>query len=149
MSLEVEVVGLKDLVSDFKRAGGDATRLVQAAVLNSTSRTQHNIRTQAPHRTGALQQRVLMSVTATTGIVHADEKYAEYVEYGTKPHIITPKNKKALYWKGAFSPVKLVHHPGTKANPFFRRGVDQSKAYIKEQFDKVMDRILKELAGRA
>ncbi|WP_343073091.1 hypothetical protein [Clostridium sp. YIM B02569] len=27
---------------------------------------------------------------------------------------IRPKNKKALYWKGAAHPVKQVNHPGTK-----------------------------------
>lgn len=40
--------------------------------------------------------------------------YGEILEEGSKPHIITPKDKKALYWKGATHPVKKVNHPGTK-----------------------------------
>ena len=47
--------------------------------------------------------------------------YALYVEFGTPPHIIRPKNKKALHWGGKNGPVvKLVHHPGTKPQPFIR-----------------------------
>lgn len=44
-------------------------------------------------------------------------KYGGYLEEGTLPHIIKPKNKKALYWSGAMHPVKEVNHPGTKAYP--------------------------------
>ncbi|AWZ48376.1 hypothetical protein C3495_05880 [Clostridiaceae bacterium 14S0207] len=40
--------------------------------------------------------------------------YGEILEEGSKPHVITPKNGKALYWKGAAHPVREVHHPGTK-----------------------------------
>ncbi len=55
--------------------------------------------------------------------------YWKYVEYGTKPHEIKPKDKKALRWnnkKGstAFKKddifAKRVMHPGTKPQPFTR-----------------------------
>ena len=48
-------------------------------------------------------------------------EYFLYLEYGTPPHIIRPKNKKALHWGGKSGPiVKLVHHPGTRPQPFIR-----------------------------
>jgi len=51
-------------------------------------------------------------------------EYGKYVEFGTPPHIIKPKNKKALHWGGSGGPiVKLVHHPGTRPNPFVRSTV--------------------------
>ena len=46
-----------------------------------------------------------------------------YIEYGTPPHVITPKGKKALYWDGAQYPVKKVMHPGTRPNPIVRRAI--------------------------
>jgi HK97 gp10 family phage protein len=149
MSLTVEIKGLPELQQDIKRAGGDAKPLVKAALFNSVTRMQRNIRERAPHKTGSLQRSILTQVDYPNAQVSADEKYAEYVEYGTKPHIIMPKNKKALYWKGAFSPVTVVHHPGTKANPFFKTGVENSQDYINEVFLKVIDRLVSELAGRA
>lgn len=32
----------------------------------------------------------------------------------TKPHVIRPKNKKALAWPGARHPARAVNHPGSK-----------------------------------
>ncbi len=47
--------------------------------------------------------------------------YGLFVEFGTLPHTIEPKDKKALSWKGAAHPVKKVQHPGTRPNNFIRR----------------------------
>lgn len=54
-------------------------------------------------------------------------KYGRYLEEGTPPHIIKPKNKKALYWKGASHPVKQVNHPGTKAYPVLEETLRNNK----------------------
>lgn len=66
-------------------------------------------------------------------IVQATAPYAAYVELGTKPHVIRPRTKGMLSWtegkrlsgrnrtgKGAGRRffAKVVHHPGTKAQPF-------------------------------
>lgn len=57
-----------------------------------------------------------------------DVNYCLYVEYGTAPHVITPKNKKALYWPGARHPVARVNHPGTNAQPFLRPALFQHRS---------------------
>lgn len=48
--------------------------------------------------------------------------YGGYVERGTKPHVIEPKDKQALAfrYRGQMVIVKKVRHPGTKAQPFVR-----------------------------
>lgn len=48
--------------------------------------------------------------------------YAVFVHDGTKPHEIRPKKKKAL--KTPYGPRKKVNHPGTKANPYLQKSVD-------------------------
>lgn len=48
--------------------------------------------------------------------------YAIFVHEGTKPHEIRPKNKQAL--KTPFGARKKVNHPGTKANPYLKKAVD-------------------------
>lgn len=52
-------------------------------------------------------------------------EYWFYVEYGTRPHEIRPVNVSALHWEDAHGEhfAKLVHHPGTKANPFLRNAL--------------------------
>ncbi len=42
-------------------------------------------------------------------------EYGIWLEKGTPPHEIKPKDKKALFWHGAEHPVKKVMHPGTKS----------------------------------
>lgn len=50
--------------------------------------------------------------------------YGMFVEFGTPPHIIKPKDKKALHWGGKDGPiVKQVKHPGTRPNPFIRNTI--------------------------
>ena len=146
--MNVEIVGLDKFIADTKRAGANVKPLINAALVNSTNRTQKNIRQRASHKTGALQRSVLTQVDYPHGKVSANEKYAEYVEKGTRPHTITPKNKKALFWKGALNPYKSVHHPGTKAKPFFKPGVEASIQYVQEQFTKVMEIVISQMAGK-
>jgi hypothetical protein len=48
--------------------------------------------------------------------------YAVYVYYGTKPHTIRPKKKKAL--KTPYGVYAKVQHPGTKANPYLDNALE-------------------------
>lgn len=54
-------------------------------------------------------------------------KYGKWLEEGTKPHLIKPKNKKALFWNGASHPVKEVKHPGTEKHPVLEDTLKDSK----------------------
>lgn len=51
--------------------------------------------------------------------------HARFVIEGTKPHEIRPRQARALYWvdSGGSHFARLVHHPGTRPNPFVRRAV--------------------------
>ena len=63
------------------------------------------------------------SIGNSMAVVGTDINYAAPVVYGSRPHIIRPKDKQALWWRGAQHPVMLVHHPGTKPNPFMQDGL--------------------------
>lgn len=79
----------------------------------------------APVKTGKL----LASIKATQWRgriafrISVNVPYANYAEYGTKPHIIRPKHCKALrfYWEKVGEVVyrKSVHHPGGTGQHFF------------------------------
>jgi hypothetical protein len=57
-------------------------------------------------------------------------KYGKYLEKGIPPHVIRPKNKKALYWRGAAHPVKKVRHPGTQGYPIIEDTLRGNKARL-------------------
>lgn len=44
-----------------------------------------------------------------------DDQRWLFLDEGTKPHVIRPWRKRALFWPGARHPVRQVRHPGIKA----------------------------------
>ncbi len=100
-----------------------------------------------PRKTGNLGRSIRPGfLSARDALVVADANYAAYVELGTKPHIIRPKNKKALRFPasgtsvtlggrartgevragGAFTFAGEVHHPGTRPQPFLVPGAKKA-----------------------
>lgn len=92
---------------------------------------QNNIKKEAPYKQGRLKRsiRVDTRITKKYSIItgYWDEGVAPhgiYVLAGTEPHMIKPKNKKALHWGGKTGPFSKGHeHPGTKPNDFLGRGL--------------------------
>ena len=84
-----------------------------------------------PVDTGALKDSIEHHLENGDLIVSAtgsDERsYAYFVEMGARPHVILPKQKKALYWDGAPHPVRKVNHPGNKPEPFLRPALFQQR----------------------
>ena len=69
--------------------------------------------------------------------------YAWFVHQGTNPYIIRPKKKKALWWPGARHPVKMVRHPGIRANPFVERAFGQIKRPVEQIMGNAVDNIIR------
>lgn len=87
---------------------------------------------EAPRRTGKLAQSITKTVRGYEAIVEATAPYAVYVERGTRPHVIRPVRAKALRFEvdGETVYAKIVHHPGTLANPFMARAADYTRSQI-------------------
>lgn len=64
------------------------------------------------------------------GRVGPNVAYGVMVHEGTRPHVIRPSGKRALFWPGAAHPVRSVNHPGTKANPWLERALGKSRNEI-------------------
>lgn len=96
------------------------------------------------NRPGRLRSSIRYERRATpsnvTATFTAYTPYAGYVIEGTKPHVIRPVAARYLmFYQGdvqRFS--KLVHHPGTKANPFNRRAVDRLMPVIQRTYRDIM-----------
>jgi hypothetical protein len=96
----------------------------------------------APRKTGNLARTIhLGAVTPTRAETIASADYAAYVERGTRPHEIRPRNRKALRWAadgasarlsgtprsgGRVRFAKRVQHPGTRAQPFMIPGAQKA-----------------------
>jgi phage gpG-like protein len=95
-------------------------------------------------RTGRLRKSFSM-ISQKKGDVFAvglksDVEYANIQHEGgkTAPHVIMPRNKKALFWKGANHPVKKVNHPGSRirAKHFFSKPISTVAADVIRELKK-------------
>lgn len=93
------------------------------------------------NKTGALFQSVYNRAIPGGREVGHDPKrapHALFVNFGTKPHIIRPKNKKALRWVvgNRFVFAKEVHHPGYRGDAYILDAAADAMAQFKQIVDK-------------
>lgn len=101
-----------------------------------------------PVRTGYLMQNWAFEIGNLQARYYPRAQYAPDVEFGTGPHIIRAVNKKVLANTKTgqiFGPV--VHHPGTKANPFMERIVAASQPEIETLFVQALDQVTTAIAS--
>ncbi len=147
-TFQVTITGLPQLITALEEAPSIAGPILQRALLASQAiLAKYTTRATVPWRTGFLVQSFRAELTPGILRWFPTASYAPYVEFGTKPHVIEPKDKKALYWPGAEHPVRRVNHPGTKANDFMGRIVRTAQEDINEQFATALQQIVREIAS--
>ena len=136
--MTVTVTGTRQLEARLR-----AVEKVPAVLLRTVAlRAVREQKRLVPRKTGNLGRSILLGrVTSTTAITQATANYAAAVEYGTRPHVIKPRKAKALRSPaagsattlggrlkagGSYAFAKVVHHPGTKAQPFMLPGAKKA-----------------------
>lgn len=134
-----------DVITD--KAVEEINKIIGKVVL----KTLGHIQKETPVDTGNLRNSIKAEKTADGWTIGTAVEYAEDVEYGTEPHIITPKNKKALRFEvgrkarlaagkspkdGKFVFAKKVNHPGTDGHHMFLKGVNYFEREIKKELTK-------------
>lgn len=89
----------------------------------------------APVDTGRLRASIEGSLNRTWTLrprftVGSNVEYAPMVHDGTRPHVIRPRNARALRFVvgGRVVYARVVHHPGTRARPFLDRALAEVTA---------------------
>lgn len=157
MGLSVEFEGRAEIDAFFKdldKVGKQLPKVPKNAVrrisILLTKKVKQKIKDKDLVRTGTFRRSIFpFTVEITRGVhdggVTTNVAYAPGLEYGTKPHTITPKNKQALAFvsKGGDQViVKSVQHPGTKAYRVFQETLEENYntifAIIQEELDKAL-----------
>lgn len=142
MEIEIDISDIMALVARVQGGQAIAKEEIRTAVRQSGYLMQRDSQSEAPVDTGNLKNLIgppeptdlMVKVTS-----HAD--YSKPVHDGASAHVIKPKAKKALYWPGAAHPVRMVNHPGNKANPYMVRGLRAAKPDILRVFEQAGQRI--------
>ncbi len=115
----------------------DGRALLRKLQIDTTAEAKRLV----PRKTGNLGRSIRPGfLSARDALVVAEANYAAYVELGTRPHIIRPRNKKSLRFPASGTSTTLggrartgevrakgnaafvftgeVHHPGTRPHPF-------------------------------
>lgn len=144
----IEIKDLDKLKKAFKQSPQIVRTELGKAIKISVNIIKPIMQTEVPYKTGKLRQNITAFSSGLSGRVGPNLKvtpYALAVHNGTGPYIIRPKTKKALWWPGLSHPVKMVRHPGIKANPFIERTVDKVDSPINKIFGNSIDKIINKL----
>lgn len=150
-NVKVEIKGLGKLDDALRKAPVFTLNEISKAVQKSALTVQNNAIKESPvnKQTGGgnLRQNIRMTMeTKTRAAVISKAPYSIFVEEGTRPHEIKVKYKKVLANKRTGQVFgKVVHHPGTRANPYMQRALTGSKQAIDEFFKKAVLNIIKSL----
>lgn len=144
--IEVNVQGTDAIRDTFARLVPETQRKVLrglAQVAFDTAQRQVDTHTQ----TGALARSLRLRSDGKGGwIIDHDLQHAPYaifLHFGTRPHLIRPREKKALRWpsgqggKTGFVFAKWAKHPGYKGHPYLVEAADEAV----RQFDAIVSRV--------
>lgn len=135
--LRFDVANKKDIEKFLIGQSGGMREVSERASINMTLASQVYAREQATtsprQRTRLYWSSIHPEITRTggfvvNGLLASNVKYAPIIEDGSRPHVILPRNKKALFWVGARHPVKKVNHPGTRAYHVLANAVNKAAA---------------------
>jgi len=133
--METKIKTAPGLDQLFKQLGNDLEAGRSAAMTDVVETIEaHTVKIEAPHAKASNLVNGISSYIldrGNKGVVRASAKnkagydYAQAVFDGSKPHIIKPKNGRALFWPGAKHPVRSVKHPGFAGRHGFERAIEK------------------------
>lgn len=116
--ISIEVYGVEEAEEYFIEAAEKLAETVGARMADACQEIVDDAKSNAPVKTGEYQAGIGMQQTGPTNFtIFASAPHSSFIEYGTAPHIITPKNVSALHFEldGEEVFAKYVLHPGTAA----------------------------------
>lgn len=150
-SFQVQIPNLPQLRAALITYPEISAPIVQKAIVAAQAiLAKYTTGATVPIRTGYLVQNWIFDVGNLIARWYPRAEYAPYVEFGTAPHIIMVKNKRVLanaHTGEIFGTV--VHHPGTKPNPFMERIIAAAQPDINALFGQALEKVNEAIAAQA
>ncbi|MBA2686853.1 MAG: HK97 gp10 family phage protein [Gemmatimonadaceae bacterium] len=100
------------------------------------------------NRTGALRQGIAARFLSDSGgsvewEILSPARYSKFIEEGTRPHEIRPKNAQALRFVvgGRVVFAGKVRHPGTQADPFMGQAYTKGYAVLVRELEQMTENV--------
>jgi HK97 gp10 family phage protein len=148
MEIKLEIQNLKELRDALLKAPNIAVIEYGNALERSARKIEADAKHNAPVNKqsggGTLRQSISSRMEGRIrAVVESRAKYSSYVDQGTRPHTITVSNRKVLANRRTGQIFgRVVHHPGTRAQPFFTNAVKDNEGFINNEFLSALNNIL-------
>ena len=151
MTRDLELIGLADLQADVSRLETRRVRELDDAAEAGAEHVRDAVARRAGrHRASGRMARQVKVIARADGLaVHASGRVAHLITGGTAPHTIRSHGR-ALELRSAGGGLRgfaeVVHHPGTRADPFVARGLEDALPDVDRELEHAGDRILLSLS---
>lgn len=149
-NLRVEITGIKELQAAFLQSPTIATTEINTAIKKSILLMKTAATKYAPVDLGFLRNSGMVSEFSNMkGVLKNTAPYAIYVHDGTLPHwpnitAITPWAER--HGIVPFVLARSIADKGTKANPFFKKAIDESNTQVQNSFTVALANIVNKLS---
>lgn len=147
MDIRIDVSQMIALGQRSQQAAASVHREINTAMTRSVTQVEADAKRIVPVVTHTLQRSITSTVSngGLVGQVGTNVPYARYVEEGTGPHEIRPRNARVLAFKvgGKMIFAMSVQHPGSKGRFYMRRAFEQNQAAIQREFDQAAQRVIR------
>lgn len=144
--IEVNIQGIEAIRASFARLVPETqTKVLKGLAQVAFDAAQRQVDTHT--QTGALARSLRLRSDGDGGwIIGHDQQsapYAPFVHWGSRPHVIRPREKKALRWPSGqggqtgFVFAKWVRHPGYAGDAYLVKAADEAV----RQFDAIVNRV--------
>lgn len=142
--LQVQVTGTDAMRAKLQRVGDALTK--QALASTAVEVEDYVAREAGKHnKTGALVRSIYKTPIPGGWEIGHDLQHAPhalFVHWGTRPHIIKPKNKKALRWAagGAFAFAPKIKHPGNAPDKWMERAAAIAPKLFQQHVETLLNK---------
>ena len=139
---------LEDFAGDLETIADEIDEAIDKGTRTTALSIEKSAKGNAPVRDGELRADIkALKMEMAIYSVGTSKKYGPSMEYGSKPHSITPNGPYPLkfFWekKGRWVSTYKVDHPGTEAQPFLRPALNKHRSdlveNISDEIQKVID----------
>lgn len=150
----IDIDGAEDFAAfadDLREAADRLDEAVDAGTKTTVKQIERTAKQNAANDTGNLEKRIrFVKLAVAEYIVGTDVDYADDVEFGTAPHVITPTDADALAFEGQDGELifrQSVDHPGTPAQPFLRPALQEHRSDLVANIEAEIETLFAEVFG--
>lgn len=146
--MKLEIKGFDKLIKLGNLFPSVAEKHINTAISRSLVRILGKQKQEAPVNTGNLRDNWTIDVGRFRGVLKSNAKYSSAIEYGTLPRFVSAETLRPWAAKRGLNPwavSKSIAKKGTKANPFFRRSLNNAESGVEIEIEKAINATLKEI----